>query len=102
MTDETIVNTALPIMKTRLHRLAGDTSLDETALLPRLRGAVLVLKKNGIRLTDSIDDVDLLVDYAVWRYQNRDQPGEMPAWLKKLRWERFLTDKLEEGDESVS
>lgn len=90
MTDETITATALPMLKTRLNRLSIDTSLDETALLPRLRGAVLTLKRNGISLTDSIDDIELLVDYAAWRYQNRDQPGEMPAWLRQLRWERFL------------
>lgn len=98
MTETTITSLALPMLKTRLNRLSGDTALDETALLPRLRGGVLALKRNGIRLTDSTEDVCLLVDYAAWRYQNRDQPGEMPAWLKKLRCERFLTDKLEGGE----
>lgn len=87
---EASISSALAIAKTRLNRLQGDTSLDETALLPRLRGSVITLKKAGIDLQDTEDDIVLLADYAVWRYQNRDQPGEMPAWLKKLRWERFL------------
>ena len=98
MTETTITSLALPMLKTRLNRLSGDTALDETALLPRLRGGVLTLKKNGIRLTDSADDVCLLVDYAAWRYQNRDQPGEMPQWLRLLRRERFLVDPLEGGE----
>lgn len=97
MTETTITSLALPMLKTRLNRLSGDTALDETALLPRLRGGVLALKRNGIRLTDSTEDVCLLVDYAAWRYQNRDQPGEMPQWLRLLRRERFLTDPLEGG-----
>lgn len=98
MTETTITSLALPMLKTRLNRLSGDTALDETALLPRLRGGVLTLKKNGIRLTDSADDVCLLVDYAAWRYQNRDQPGDMPQWLRLLRRERFLVDPLEGGE----
>ena len=89
MTDQSI-NAALAIMKTRLNRMQGDTSLDETALLPRLRGAVETLRKNGVKLTDSADDVVLLADYAAWRYQNRDSPEEMPKWLRMLRRERFL------------
>ena len=89
MTEQSI-NAALAIMKTRLNRMQSDTSLDETALLPRLRGAVETLRKNGVKLTDSADDVVLLADYAVWRYQNRDSPEEMPKWLRRLRRERFL------------
>lgn len=89
MTSESIAS-ALAIVKTRLNRLQGDTSLDETALLPRLNGAVLTLKKNGIVLQDTADDIVLLADYVVDRYQNRDQPGEMPQWLRLLRRERFL------------
>lgn len=89
MTDQSI-NTALAILKTRLNRMQSDTSIDETALLPRLRGAVEALRKNGIDLQDTPDDVVLLADYAAWRYQNRDSPEEMPKWLRTLRRERFL------------
>ena len=89
MTSESMAS-ALAIVKTRLNRLQGDTSLDETALQPRLDGAVLTLKKNGIELTDTMDDIVLLADYVVDRYQNRDHPGEMPQWLRLLRRERFL------------
>ena len=89
MTQESL-DSALAIVKTRLNRLQGDTSLDETALIPRLNGAVETLKKNGIDLKDAPDDIVLLADYVVDRYQNRDQPGEMPKWLRLLRRERFL------------
>lgn len=89
MTDASI-SAALAIVKTRLNRLPGDTSLDETALLPRLRGGVITLKKAGIDLEDTPDDICLLADYTVDRYQNRDKPGGMPEWLRLLRRERFL------------
>lgn len=84
------IQLALAILKTRLNRLQCDTSLDETALLPRLRGAVKTLEKNGIRLTEEYDDIVLLADYAEWRYKNRDSPTDMPPWLRLLRRERFL------------
>lgn len=90
MTSESI-SSALAIVKMRLNRLQDDTSLDEAALVPRLQGAVITLKRNGINLTDSPDDVVLLADYVVDRYQNRDQAGEMPKWLRLLRRERFLS-----------
>ena len=91
------LETALGIMKTRLNRTQGDTSLDETALRPRLRGAEAALRKNGIILEDTPDDTLLLVDYAVWRYQNRDKADDMPKWLRLLRRERFLSQKREAG-----
>ena len=90
-------STALGIMKTRLNRLQTDYALDETALVPRLRGAEAALRKNGIILEDTPDDVELLADYAVWRYQNRDKADEMPKWLRLLRRERFLSQRREAG-----
>ena len=89
MTEQSI-QTALAIAKTRINRMQSDTSLDATALLPRLLGAVEALRKNGINLQDTPDDVMLLADYAVWRYQNRDSAEEMPKWLQRIRRERFL------------
>ena len=32
----------------------------------------------------------LLVDFTVWQYQNRDQGGSMPEWLRLQRRERWL------------
>lgn len=84
------IQLSLAILKTRLNRLQCDTSLDETALLPRLHGAIDVLKENGIKLTDGYGDIVLLADYAAWRYENRDSPTDMPPWLRLLRRERFL------------
>ena len=50
------------------------------------------MKRLGIHLTESADDMMLLVDYTVWQYQNRDKAGDMPEWLKHDRRERWLAD----------
>lgn len=81
--------TALSLVKARLNRLEGDTSLD-VYLTHRIESAEKELTKTGIALTSSVADLMLVVDYAVWEYQNRDQPGAMPDWLRLRRRERWL------------
>ena len=81
--------TALSLMKARLNRLANDTSLDQY-FTARITAAETQLTEIGIDLTDSDDDLLLVVDLAVWQYQNRDKPGGMPDWLRLRRRERWL------------
>ena len=83
------MTTALALLKTRRNRLAGDTSLDAT-LTARLEEATEELEHIGIALDESTRDMMLVVDYACWMYQNRDKGTEMPAWLKRKRFERWL------------
>lgn len=80
---------ALDLVKVRLNRLNVDTRTEEY-LKMRVEAAVEELKGNGITLTDSSDDLMLLVDFTVWKYQNRDKTGAMPDWLRLARRERFL------------
>lgn len=82
---------ALKLMKTRLNRVANDTSLDDY-FAARIQGAVDELQGIGIRLTDSTEDLLLVVDYAVWQYQNRDKPDSMPDWLRLRRRERWIRE----------
>ena len=84
--------TALELVKARLNRTASDKTLDGY-FTQRIEAAVLELKGNGIRLTDGADDLMLLVDFTVWRYQNRDSKESMPPWLKLQRRERWLRQK---------
>lgn len=84
------INTALLMVKTRLNRMAGDTSLDEYLII-RIQGAVEQLNRMmRFDLDDSTADLLLLVDFTVWQYQNRDQSGAQPAWLRQRLRERFL------------
>lgn len=83
------INTALGLVKTRLNRVEGDTSLDEY-LKARIGAAMQSLEATGIKLDDGADDLMLVVDYTVWEYQTRDKPGGMPDWLRLRRRERWV------------
>ena len=87
-------STALDLVKARLNRLPGDTSLD-TYLAARIEAAIQELTRIGIDLTGDSDDLMLVVDYTVHQYQNRDITGSMPEWLRLRRRERWLR-----GDEA--
>ena len=87
---------ALALVKIRLNRLPGDTTLDDY-FLARIDAAAQALEATGITLTDSMADLLLIVDYTVWEYQNRDQPGGMPDWLRLRRRERWLQQRRAEA-----
>ena len=95
------VNTeiALGLIKSRLNRMAADTSLDEY-FRRRIDAACAELEGTGISLTDSADDLMLVVDYTVWQYQNRDSAGTMPEWLRLRRRERWLKQHKLNGEAS--
>lgn len=88
--------TALGLVKSRLNRMAADTSLDDY-FRQRIAAAVAELEGTGISLTGSPDDLMLVVDYTVWQYQNRDSAGSIPEWLRLRRRERWLREKRGEG-----
>ena len=85
------IRTALGLVKARLNRLASDATLD-AYFTQRIEAARAELEGTGISLTDSADDLMLLVDYTVWQYQNRDGAGTMPEWLRLRRRERWLRE----------
>ena len=91
MTPQSL-ETVLSLVKARLNRMDGDTSLD-SYLTPRIESALQEL--NGMMrsdLADTTQDMLLLCDYAVWQYQCRDQSGAAPDWLRKRLRERFLKE----------
>lgn len=81
---------ALDLVKQRLNRL---DSTRDNYLATVAESAELELTRMGINLQDDADDLMLLVDFTVWRYQNRDQPGAMPQWLRHRIKLRFLSMK---------
>lgn len=88
-----IIALALPLVKTRLNRLASDTTLDGY-LESRLRGVQQEMERAGIVLdAESPDDLMLLVDWAVWEYGNRDKTAGVPDCLRLRRRERWLHRK---------
>lgn len=90
--------TALSLMKTRLNRLSGDTSLDGL-FGTMLEAAEQELEKTGIVLNDTAQDMMLVVNTAVWHYQSRDSQAGMPDWLRLQRRERWLNQRKEENND---
>jgi len=88
-------DTALAMVKTRLNRLPTDTTLD-TYLTARINAAIGEIEATGIVLTDSMADLMLVVDYAVYQYQNRDKNTGMPDWLRLRRRERWVQQGVSE------
>lgn len=86
------VNQALLLMKQRKDMLTGITQRDDYMTM-RIKAVVAELERKGVHLTDSIDDLMLVVDMAVWQYNNRDQTGAEPEWLRHRIRERWLSDR---------
>jgi hypothetical protein len=81
----TFVASALQLLKTRRDLLPEDTARDDYYEM-RVKEAIAELKRKGIRLTDAVDDLMLVVDLAAWNHANRDKQGAQPDWLRhKLR-----------------
>ena len=83
---------AMRLLKARLNRMPGDTSIDES-LSMRIQAEISALEKAGISLTASPDDLMLVVDGAAWAYASRDKPAGVPDWLRQRRRERWLQQK---------
>ncbi len=83
------MQTALAMVKARLNRVEGDTTLD-SYFTARIAAAQEELMGTGIDLDESAEDLMLVVDYAVWSYQNRDKAQGMPDWLRLRRRERWI------------
>ena len=95
MSDE-FLKTILALVKARKNRLKEDTTLDDVFTMC-IKGAFSKLADKGIHIdeTDSADTL-MLVDYAVWRYNNRDSQDAEPLWLKTDLRERWLREPFRE------
>ncbi len=71
------------LTKTRLGRLAPDVNLDALVNL-YVDSAVAQLESEGVALTDDANDLTIVIDLAVHKYNRRDQNAPMPD---SLRWE---------------
>lgn len=71
------------LTKTRLGRLAPDADLDALVSL-YVDSAVSQMESEGIILTDDANDLTIVIDLAVHKYNRRDKDAHMP---EALRWE---------------
>lgn len=85
------VASALTLLKDRLDRYREDTARDEYYTM-RIQEAVAYLERKRIVLTDSVDDLMLVVDLAAWNHANRDKQTGQPEWLRDKIRGRWIND----------
>ena len=90
MTDETI----LAMLKVNLQIIAGNTLQDEY-LRNLIATARQMITREGIMLTDSIEDGNLVVMYAAYLYRKRaDDAPVMPRMLRYAMNNRLFSQKV--------
>lgn len=90
MTDETI----LAMLKVNLQIIAGNTLQDEY-LRNLIATARQMITREGIMLTDSIEDGNLVVMYAAYLYRKRaDDAPVMPRMLRYALNNRLFSQKV--------
>lgn len=90
-TKATFVASALQVLKNRLDRMPNDNNLDEY-FTKRIEQTIEELEQKGIRLTDSVSDLMLVVDGAAWNHANRDKMTGQPEWLRKKTVGRWINN----------
>lgn len=85
------IGKALRMLKERLDRLPEDTARDEY-FSARIEQTIAELERKGIVLTDTVDDLMLVVDGAAWNHANRDKMTGQPEWLRKKTVGRWLNN----------
>ena len=93
MTDETI----LAMLKVNLQIIAGNTLQDEY-LRNLIATARQMITREGIMLTDSIEDGNLVVMYVAYLYRKRaDDAPVMPRMLRYALNNRLFSQKVSES-----
>lgn len=93
MTDETI----LAMLKVNLQIIAGNTLQDEY-LRSLITSAQQMITREGIMLTDTIEDGNLVVMYAAYLYRKRaDDAPVMPRMLRYALNNRLFSQKVSES-----
>lgn len=78
----------------------GSTIYD-TLLLSLIESAVSAIEREGITLDqDAAEDNNLIIGYATWLFQQREQPDmQMPRWLRYNLNNKLLQQKAVSADE---
>lgn len=78
----------------------GSTLYDDL-FLSLLTSAVSMIEREGITLDmDSQEDNNLIVGYATWLFQQREDPAmQMPRWLRYNLNNKVLQQKAVNADE---
>lgn len=83
-----------------LEALKIDLGITTTAYDERLEqylsSAQAQIEREGITLTDSVDDMQIIVMYAAWMWRRRDGMEGMPRMLRYALNNRLFSQKMQE------
>ena len=86
------VDTAIAMVKQRKDMLQTANPKDAYIDM-RVRETIGELQDMGIHLVDTPQDMMLVVDIAVWKYNNRDKSHAEPQWLRDAKNTRWINDR---------
>jgi len=69
----------------------------DSRLLAYLEAAHRNIEREGITLTDCIDDATLVVQYAAWMWRDRDSGTGMPRMIRYALNNRLFAEKMSDG-----
>jgi len=90
MTEETL----LTMLKYNLEIIPANTAHDEY-LTMLVKSAKQMISREGIKLTDTVEDMNLVVMYAAYLYRKRAE--DTPVMPRMLRWalnNRLFSEKV--------
>ena len=59
----------------------------------RIDAAIAEIERRGINLTNDLEDLMLVSDYASWLIDQREKGGGMPDWLRCRLSQRWISQR---------
>lgn len=66
----------------------------DSRLIQYLESAKTQIEREGITLTDSVDDAQLVIMYAAWMWRRRDTGEGMPRMIRYALNNRLMQEKI--------
>lgn len=86
------VDTAIAMVKQRKDWL-NTANPKDLYISMRVNETIGELRDMGIHLVDTPQDLMLVVDIVVWKYNNRDKSQAEPQWLRDAKNTRWMNDR---------
>lgn len=74
------------------------TNAYDTRLMQYLRAAEEEISREGITLSDTVSDNELVIQYAAWKWRNRQTGETIPRMLRYALNNRLFSEKMRDAD----
>lgn len=73
------------------------TTAYDQRLLAYLDASAKAIEREGVTLTECIDDANLVIQYAAWLWRDRDNGQGMPRMIRWALNNRLFSEKMSDG-----